>query len=431
MAQKTRNEVAVGLTVLVVMILTVFIVIELGDWSNMMTDKQYITVEIPYQQGLKGLDQGSPIFMGGVKIGQITEAKIKPPSDDKINVSFIMEIPQYYQLYKNCTLASQSNVLGGAASLAIKNLGDQDHDPINNGGTLNLEKLDGGIADAIETISHEFDLHNSESILFNIKNQIDPDQSDSIMASLIATAANLKQITEKIDLEVTPADQQQSLMTKVHTAIDHLDEITRNINQQFDSEDQETILAKVNEALDTLNHSLAEVDQLIVDNAEPITQTIADLQTTIQNITPFIDKATAGAESFQTAMTTLEQLTADAKELITVNRDYISSLVLNLNEISVNFKMASRDIRRAPWKLLYTPDESELKIQGLIEAADDFATGAEQLDDAAQRLQNLMTAGAADQIPIDKIIIQTIINDLKTSFDKFQNAENKFWKEIK
>jgi len=428
MAQKTRNEVAVGLTVLVVMILTVYIVIVLGDWSNLFTAKQYITVKIPYQQGLKGLDQGSPIFMGGVKIGQITQTWIDPPSADDVYVSFTMEIPQSYQLYKNCSLASQSNVLGGAASLALKNLGD--HEPINDGETVSLQ-LDGGIADAIDNISQEFNSNVPGTLMYHLKYQINSDYSDSIMASLVATAANLRQITEKIDLEVTPADEKQSLMTKVHAALDHLDEITRNINHQFDAEDQATILAKVNQALDTLNHSLTEVDQLIVANTEPITQTIANLQSTIQNISPLLEKASAGAESFQTAMINLEHLTADAKDLITVNRDYISSMVLNLNEISVNLKMVSRDIRRAPWKLLYTPDQSELKIQGLIEAADDFATGAEQLDDAAQRLQNLMTAGAAGQVPIDKEIIQTIINDLKTTFDKFQNAENKFWQEIK
>ncbi|MCP4711687.1 MAG: hypothetical protein GY869_23965, partial [Planctomycetes bacterium] len=429
------NEVAVGLTVLVVMILTVYIVIALGDWSNMMTDKQYITVEIPYKHGLKGLDQGSPIFLGGVKIGQITQTWIAPPVEDKVNVLFTMEIPQSYQLYKNCTLAAQSNVLGGAASLAIKNLGKKesvsDGDTILVDGEPDSPKFDGGITDAIDNISREFDAEIPGTLMHNLKYQMNPDLGDSILASLIATAANLKQITQKIDLEVTPADQQQTLMTKVHSALDHLDEITRNINHQFDAEDQQTIIAKVNGALDTLIHSLDEVDQLIVTNKEPLTQTIADLQTAVENITPFLEKATAGAESFQTAMTTLEELTADTKDLITINRDYISSMILNLNEISVNFKMASRDIRRSPWKLLYTPDESELKIQGLIEAADDFATGAEQLDDAAQRLQNLMTTGAADQIPVDKKIIETIINDLKASFDKFQNAENKFWTEIK
>jgi len=425
MAQKTRNEVAVGLTVLVVMILTIGIVIALADVSNMFTDKQYITVKIPYQQGLKGLDQGSPIFMGGVKIGQITQTSIDPPADDDVYVFFTMEIPQSYQLYKNCTLASKSNLLGGTASLAIKNLGDQD--PINNAEPVFL-KLDGGITDAIDNISHEFDANTPGTLLYNLKYQINPDHSDSIMASLVATVDNLKQITEKIDLEVTTPDEKISLMTKVHAALDTLNEITSNINRQLDAEDQQTILAKVHDALDTLNHSLAEVDQLIVPN---ITQTIADLQTTIQNISPLLEKADAGAESFQAAMINLEQLTADANDLITVNRDYISDIVLNIREISINLKMTSREIRRAPWKLLYTPDESELKIQGLIEAADDFATGAEQLDDAAQRLQNLMTASAADQIPIDKKIIETIINDLKASFDKFQNAENKFWKEIK
>ena len=89
MAGKTRNEVAVGITVLVAAVLTIYIVVMLADWSAISTPQQEITVRLPYQVGLKGLSKDSPVLLGGVKVGCITKTTIKkggPPSEEGSNV---------------------------------------------------------------------------------------------------------------------------------------------------------------------------------------------------------------------------------------------------------------------------------------------------------------------------------------------------------
>jgi len=53
MAKKNRNEVTVGITTLVVLLLTIYIVVMLADWSSMFTKHQEITVSLPYKVGSK------------------------------------------------------------------------------------------------------------------------------------------------------------------------------------------------------------------------------------------------------------------------------------------------------------------------------------------------------------------------------------------
>ena len=76
MSKKKHNELAVGLTVCVTLILTIYIVVTLADWSALVTTQKEITVKLPYKTGLKGLGKGSPIQLGGVKIGSISNAGI-------------------------------------------------------------------------------------------------------------------------------------------------------------------------------------------------------------------------------------------------------------------------------------------------------------------------------------------------------------------
>jgi len=117
MAKKNRNEVTVGITTLVVLLLTIYIVVMLADWSSMFTKHQEITVSLPYKVGLKGLSKGSPVHIGGMKVGQITETMIKkleePVSDCNVYVYFTIKIPEQYQLRKDCVLLVQSNVWEG------------------------------------------------------------------------------------------------------------------------------------------------------------------------------------------------------------------------------------------------------------------------------------------------------------------------------
>ena len=102
----------------------------------------------------------------------------------------------------------------------------------------------------------------------------------------------------------------------------------------------------------------------------------------------------------------------------------------NIAEVSVNLKLTSREVRRAPWKLLYKPKRKEFRIQALVDSAGAFAAGAERLDSTALRLQKLLAATDDKQL-IDRDKIKSMVSQLEASFEQFQKAEQKFWEELK
>jgi hypothetical protein len=315
MAKKSRNEIAVGIITLVVLVLTIYIVMMLADWSSLFTAQQKITVRLPYKVGLKGLSEGSPVSIGGVGVGYVTSTRIKkvdPAAADAndVYVFFTMKIPRKYQLRTDCVLLPQNNLLGGEANLSIEDLGSE-----------------GEIITGHEPV----DLYLADSVIDAIKREFDPDDPDSFFAQVFKR--DIPAITEQI---------------------------------------QQTI-AKANSALDTAEEALRNLKELGGD-------------------------------------------------------ERVDRIIGNISEVSTNLKLTSREVRRAPWKLLYKPSEKEAKVQAIVDSAGAFAAGAERLDSTSMRLQRLVEA--PDE-KLDRERIEQVLSELQTSFQQFQSAEQKFWDELR
>lgn len=362
MARKTHNEVAVGITVLVVLVLAVYIVVVLADWSSLFTVQQEITVRLPYRVGLRGLSDGSPVHLGGVKVGQITHTEISKldpthPGTDDVYVFFTMKIPQQYPLRRDCILVPQSGVLGGQSLLSIEDLG-QEGETIKDGQTVDLILADS----VMDVIKREFDSDNPDSILALVKYEVDRDKADSIVASFKKVAAQLEK--------------------SIPAVTDHF---------------QQT-LAKADSALETAQSALEDLKEF------------------------------AGDERIDKIVGNMTEASVNLKEFI--SDEHITRIVRNMAEVSVNLKLTSQEVRRAPWKLLYKPNEKEFKIQALVDSAGAFAAGAERLDSAALCLQK-MIATADNKVLIDEARVKSIVSELEASFEQFQKVEQKFWEELK
>ena len=424
MAKKHSNEVAVGVTVLVALVLAVYMVVVLGDWQNLFADKQRITVKVPYKVGLKGLAQGSPVFLGGAKIGQICQTSIgKNESDPNIYVYFTLEIPSEYTLRDDCVLAPISNVLGGQSSLAIKDVGDGNI--LADGEVLILPDQEEEEQEGEEEVRVTFEPTITDAI-DNLKDQLNADNKHSLMRQI-------KDLIAKIDKQVSVDADRQSFMAKLHKIMDRLDGIAAAVDSQLDADNAEAIVAKLHQALAKLDNSLAEVEELIKSNKDDISTTVTALKNTVVQIEQETPEILAGIKNtldrIAPAVEKTEVLIGELKDAVAVNRPVIDQLVLNLHEISTNLKLASSEVRRAPWKLLYQPKKGEVQIQGLIDSAGAFATGAERLDSTSLRLQALLSEDA-ERTPEDLQRIQNILAELETSFEQFRKAEEKFWKEI-
>jgi len=404
MAERIRNNLAVGITVSIVLTLTIYIVIVLADWPSLFTTQQKITVRQPYKAGLKGLSEGSPVHLGGVKIGHITNTDIKkldPASRDSndVYVFFTMKIPQQYQLRRDCALVAQSNVLGGQVLLSIEDLGGKG-EFIEDGQTVDILLAD-SIMDAVK---NEFDPHDPNSFLAQIKIDVTGiteqlrktvAKLDGALDSAQSAMANLKDIT---------GDERAGKF------IDNITEVSANLKPA---------IAKLDTSLDSAKSAMANLKDItgdervdrIIDN---ITEISDDLKSTIAKVNTSLDSA-------QSTLMNLKAIAGDER---------IDRIISNVAVVSSNLKLTSQEVRRAPWKLFYKPKEKEFKIQALVDSAGAFAAGAERLDNTALRLHRLMSA-TGDEPQVDKDRIESIFSELEASFEQFKKAEQKFWEELK
>ena len=444
MAKKNRNEVAVGITVLVALVLGIYVIVLLGDWGELFVAKQEITVRLPYRMGLKGLTAGSPVYLGGAKIGSIgaagidkTEGKESPGRD--IYVRFVMSIPVRYELRTDCILAAESNLLGGEFSLAVKDLGSTGR-VIEDGETVTLA-LEGSIADTMDSIKRELDASVPESLMHQLKYELSRTNADSLMRSLTTTAANLKGITERIDQQLLMDDEKQSLLSKVHVVLGRLDNITEQINAQLASDGDEAVVARLHAVLEKMDRSMAEIEQLVAVNKGGITEMVTSLKNTAgelekdlpaiaQQLKETLEKANGAVDAAQSALKDIQALAANAENTLGVNRERIDLLIANLHETSTNLKITSRDVRRAPWKLLYKPKKGEVHLAGVIDSAGNFAVAAERLDSSVVGLR-AVTKRAGEKMGVDKEQLAETIAELEASLARFEQAEDKFWEELK
>ncbi|MBI9018411.1 MAG: hypothetical protein JEZ07_14255 [Phycisphaerae bacterium] len=436
MANTKKNELIVGIVVTAILALAIYVVVALADWSTMASDQQQLTIRLPYQTGLRGLMKGSPVYLGGVKVGVVTKTKLADPTEADISsgnfkVQFTMRLPEVYRVYDDCKLIPYSNVLGGQTMLVIDDLGSKGK-LIADGQTVDIALGD----DLMTTITKEFDPDSSESFFARLKYEINRENKDSIFASLANTSTNLSQITAKLDYHLD-AQSNDSFMENMISIVDNLDKATQKIDSQLDNENQQGLIVRLNKTLIQMDNTLASADDLI-DNAKPdflatlrslnkvtgaLEKDIPVLMKQVQGSLAKIDTAIITADSALVSFKAFGDKLCDRTE---VNKQKLDGIIANFHEVSSNMKLVSREVRRAPWKLLYEPKEKEVRLQAMVDTAGAFATGAERVDNAVETLRSLLSDDSTNTENI-----KSAIAELQTSLGKFKTAEDKLWEDLK
>lgn len=373
MAKKRANEVAVGLTVLVVLALTVYIVVALGNWKDWLIPKQKITVLLPYEKGLKGLTKGSPVYLGGAKIGTIIEADIRDPNaNGEIFAYFVMEIPKKYEVYNNCKLMAESNVLGGQASLAIEYLGSQeaggillnpekkDHD------TLILEDMKGGVEEIVDSIRKQLNEKDPDSLMSTIKHELSH-EPDTIVSSLTEALKGYTEVAAKINYQLDP-NEQKALVVKILQVFDNLVHISEGVKEQLNEKNKKALLAKLHKGIDNLVDTSGELKaQMDKDNKEALLfkllNTLDELRQSNQKIQSLL-RSTDGPKPLSNVEVILADLDEAIRQInLLIKHQYpnIDLAIRNVVEGSENFKEGIEDLKKQPGKLIYSmpPPKSE------------------------------------------------------------------------
>jgi ABC-type transporter Mla subunit MlaD len=330
MAGKARNEIAVGITVLVVLSLTIYIVVMLADWSSISTAQQEITIRVPYKDGLRGLSKGSPVNLGGVKIGVITKTEISKPATtdmDGIYVSFTMKIPQEYQLRRDCVLLPECNVLGGQPSLCIRDLGSEG-EVVRDGEMVELA-LASSVMDAIK---QEFDSADPESLLALVKYEVNRDNDDSVVSSLKNVAAEIEKAIPAITEEI------QKTLVKAQTALDTAQLTLQNVKDFTDDERIDKIISDFTEVGTNLKLTSQEVRRA----PWKLLYKPKEKEFKIQSLVDSAGSFAAGAESLNTSALRLQAMIAEADEKELIDKQKLEAMISELEVSFSQFQKAER-----------------------------------------------------------------------------------------
>jgi hypothetical protein len=100
--------------------------------------------------------------------------------------------------------------------------------------------------------------------------------------------------------------------------------------------------------------------------------------------------------------------------------------------MSEQLRLASEEIRLAPWRLMYRPSPAESREMTVFEAARSFAQAATYLDDVSARMEAILAKGVpATPGSVEEAELREIRDTLRSAFERYQRAEQFLFEKLR
>ena len=421
MAKNKRNEMVAGVFVVLALSLTLGVVVWLGASEILKSGGQIIYFSSPSADGPAGLQEGSDVMFGDRAIGKILLIDVRPAQGMCLYQARIDRKDILIHADANATIISP---VIGSAKLGILRMGtskdmpDENH-PIQLSGGLNQAMTDLGVATSklrsiSEHLSSEMDSNNSNSMLTGVRAIV----ADIKIASgaVARTALNVQSQTD--------ANEAASFLAKLNA-------LARNLVAQTDASQKDSLVGKVHKSMD-------DVNAMTADARPKVEKTLSAVQSMSERMDGYVKKDVAellakvskAGDNILTVTDNFVSVSADAKEIVgAIGSDRIREIIDNLTLVSADLKATAREVRRNPWRLMYTPTDKELSAQNVFDSARSFMQGAEQLDLAIRRLGDIEKANPQG-VKANDPQLKEVRDHLKETFEHFRKVEGALWKEL-
>ncbi len=414
-----RSNVKAGAFVLAGLVVAFLVIILLSDFEAMFTRMQQVQVRYLLADGVKGLREGASVTIGSYPIGTVTNIEQADDDGDRVTHQLVtFEIPERYRLYDNARIELVTQFIGAGAALNIADvgsaIGDQAKDPQTGaerlGQTWAYEPGDGPIPG---------NLAKSPAIKQAISDMGIGDAQRQQIRNIIA---NVEQLTAQATAD---PNQLKRILARVESITTRADAALGEAKMMLDPNSP-------------LRQALATARAMLAENKPVLTETLAKARDTMDNTRAITDrvrnetmqKITTALDKANSAMDDAKTVTSELKSTVTTQRPVLEKMIANMRLTSDQLKLASIEIRRAPWRLLYKPTDKELETENLYDAARSFALAAGTLDSTADSLRALAEReGSA--LASDDENLKMMLDKLHQSFEQFTEAEDQFWQALR
>jgi len=417
--ERNRNNVRVGIFVTISIALALGLISVLSDaWESWLRPTNGYTVTFPLSPGVKNLKAGADVRIGGLMMGKVTSVKPAMANDafgDVIEVEFTLDTRA--RLFSNAQVAVAAALIGSDAWLEVSNLGstiDEDGNPIDGVTTV----APGGLLVG----------RTPEGLLTAVLGARGAEDTSRIVSNVAEFSDFLATAEHEYENEIRPI-------------IGDVGDVVRDVKADYAHWRTviDDVMTRANTAAESLERAMAGVDegvaninQMVADNRPSIDEIIANLDVSGANVRDITDRLagetmdkfdqlmTRGQDGVDSFARTLENLEPEVDVWVTDIREGLANARLTAQQL----KLASIEVRRSPWKLLYRPSATELEHELLYESARSFAVAASDLKSSADALNRVLSEHG-DRLDQDQPTLRRLYEGLAASFERYDEAQQR------
>jgi len=389
-----------GFFVLSGVVLFFFVWVIIAKLDLFTSNNQY-TIRFSVTDGIMGLAKGSDVQVGGLSRGKVDSIIPKLGEDGElVELHVVINLDQSLQVYEDAVVLRLMNLLGSTATLNFTSLGGEK--PLIKPGSDFL----------IAAVP-------SSGVLASILGPYNATKADKLIQDLVDFGDLLARLPKDYDTKVVPM-------------LDNAGTIAADLRADY-TEWRGKIggaLTSAQGAMGKLDTSMGDVQGLLQRNAPKIDSTIANLDSAsvtandaLKHINaetvPHVDSALRKAESSVDGFGKSIDIVHD---LLLQRSPDISEMLSSLRTTAAQLKLASMEIRRSPWKILYQPNSDQVAHENLYEAARSFVLAAGDLRAAGESLR-LVVERDPGRYETDAKFRESVQQMVTDSLEKYEQAQ--------
>ncbi len=389
-----------GFFVLSGVVLFFFVWVVVAKLDLFTSNNQYM-IRFSVTDGIMGLAKGSDVQVGGLSRGKVDSIIPKLGEDGElVELHVVINLDQSLQVYEDAVVLRLMNLLGSTATLNFTSLGGEK--PLIKPGSDFL----------IAAVP-------SSGVLASILGPYNATKADKLIQDLVDFGDLLARLPKDYDTKVVPM-------------LDNAGTIAADLRADY-TEWRGKIggaLTSAQGAMGKLDTSMGDVQGLLQRNAPKIDSTIANLDSAsvtandaLKHINaetvPLVDSALRKAESSVDGFGKSIDIVHD---LLLQRSPDISEMLSSLRTTAAQLKLASMEIRRSPWKILYQPNSDQVAHENLYEAARSFVLAAGDLRAAGESLR-LVVERDPGRYETDAKFRESVQQMVTDSLEKYEQAQ--------
>jgi ABC-type transporter Mla subunit MlaD len=424
------NNVRAGAFILCGLAIGITVFIILSGWNPFQSRMDY-SVRFTVAQGVDGLAAGSDVKVGGLLKGMVTEispqfTKNQSETEQLESIIVKFQVDSDVTLWSNASVTRYMPLLGGGAWLNFDSVGFPKSNDDKGGDLL---KQNG-----------ELTANVTGGILATLLGPSDAERTSKALQNIDKFTAFLTDIPKSWNEEVVPMLENVNSMTasirkdyvewskKITLFLTHADSAALKIDDTLD--DIPPLLVSAQKDLD-------QVGEILDENATKISETMDNIVVMTQDGKVFISDFRTESlvkinQILETGEKGIDSLTNSLNRIdteITVRMPDISMMLANLRQASAQLKLTALEVRRSPWKLLYTPSTTEVAHENLYESARSFVMATNELESASLAFREVFEINPEmlESQPELKAEVEKYVFD---ALDRFKKAQERLFSEI-